>query len=68
MLKNRFRQLIGILVLLVFGVAVVQFFRQTRGNEHVLGALTSGLWLLALIALVVGLAWFADRRMRRRGE
>lgn len=68
MLKNTFRKLVGILILLVFGVAVFQFIRQTIGNEHVLAAISSGMWLLAFFAAVVGLAWWADRRMRRRGE
>ncbi|MFZ5824658.1 MAG: hypothetical protein ACOY94_10050 [Bacillota bacterium] len=68
MLKNTFRKLIGILILLVFGVAVFQFIRQTGDNEHVLAAVASGMWLLAFFAAVIGLAWWVDRRMRRRGE
>jgi hypothetical protein len=68
MLKNTFRKLVGILILIVFGVAVFQFTRQTSGNQYVLGALGSGLWLLAPMVAVIGLAWWADRRMRRRGE
>lgn len=68
MLKNTFRKLVGILILIVFGVAVIQFTRQTSGNEHLLGALGSGFWVLAPMVAVIGLAWWADRRMRRRGE
>lgn len=68
MLKNTFRKLVGYLILIVFGVAVFQFARQTSGNEHVWGALGSGFWVLAPMVVVIGLAWWADRRMRRRGD
>lgn len=68
MLKNTFRKLVGLLILIVFGVAVFQFTRQTSGNEYVSGALLSGLQVLAPFAVVIGLAWWADRRMRSRGE
>lgn len=68
MLKNTFRKLVGILILIIFGVAVFQFTRQTSGNEHVAPALTSGIWLLSFLAVVIGLAWWVDRRKRARGE
>lgn len=68
MLKNTFRKLVGLLILIVFGVAVIQFTRQTSGNEYIPGALFSGLQILAFFAVVIGLAWWADRRIRRRGE
>lgn len=68
MLRNSFRKFTGILILLVFGVAVFQFSRQMTGDANVLGALSSGAWLLAFFAAVVGLAWLADRRLRQRGE
>lgn len=68
MLKNTFRKLVGVLVLIVFGVAVFQFIRQTTGNQYVLGALTSGMWLLGFFAVIIVLAGWVDRRKRRRGE
>lgn len=68
MLKNTFRKLIGFLILIVFGVAVFQFTRQTAGNEYVSGALRSGMWLLLFLAAIIGLAGYVDRRKRKRGE
>lgn len=68
MLKNRFRKLVGILLIIVFAIAVVQYFRQTSGNPYAVAALTSGMWLLAFLASVVGLAWWVDRRKQARGE
>lgn len=68
MLKNRFRRLVGILLIVVFAVAVVQYFRQTSGNPYVGAALTSGMWLLAVLSAVIGLAWWVDRRKQTRGD
>ncbi len=68
MLKNTFRKLVGILVVIVFGIAVFQFSRQTAGNEYVSGALVSGIWVLAFLAAIIGLAAWVDRRKRRQGE
>ncbi len=67
-LKNRFRKLIGLLVLALFGVAVAQYFRQMAGNPYVLSALGSGMWMLLLLAAVLAAVWWADRRSRVRGE
>lgn len=66
LLKNTFRKVVAVLVLLLFGAAVAQFTRQTAGDPNVAAALVSGLWLLTPIAAVVGLAWWADLRMRGR--
>lgn len=68
MLKNRFRKLVGILLVAVFGVAVFQYFRQTAGNQYVVAAFSSGLWLLVFLAVIIGLAWTVDRRKRQRGD
>lgn len=68
MLKNVFRKLIGLLVVALFAVAVVQYFRQTSGNPYVWSALGSGLWILLPLAAVLSVVWWADRRMRARGE
>lgn len=68
MLKNRFRKLVGVLILLVFALAVVQFTRQTAGNAFVGPALLSGLGFLAFLAAVLGLAYWADRRTRQAGR
>ena len=67
-LKNRFRKLVGILLIIVFAVAVVQYFRQTSGSPYMVAALTSGMWLLAVLAAVVGLAWWVDRRKHSKGD
>ncbi|WP_374711746.1 hypothetical protein [Symbiobacterium terraclitae] len=68
MLKNRFRQLIGLLVVGLFAVAVVQFLRQTAGSPHLGSAVASGLGLLFFLAAVLAVAWWAARRARARGE
>jgi len=67
-LKNRFRQLIGLLIIVLFVMAVVQYIRQLAGNPHVLSALAWGLGLLLLPAAGLAVAWWAERRARTRGE
>jgi len=67
-LKNLFRKLIGLLVIALFAVALVQYFRQTAGNPYVWPALGSGMSMLLVLAAVLGVVWWADRRSRIRGE
>lgn len=67
-LKNLFRKVIGLLVLALFAVALIQYFRQTAGNPYVWSALGSGMSMLLLLAAVLGVVWWADRRTRVRGE
>jgi len=67
-LKNRFRQLIGLLIVGLFAVAVVQYLRQTAGSPHLVSAVASGLGLLLFLAAVLTAAWWATQRARARGE
>lgn len=68
MLKNTFRKIMGILIVVIFGIAVYRFAQQTSGNEYVLDALITGVgFLLFLFVLVWGLYQF-DRRMKRRPQ
>ncbi len=67
MLKNTFRKLMGLIILIVFGVAIVRFVQQTQGNEYVGGALASGLKLLLFLALLLYVVFLIDRRMKRQG-
>ena len=66
MLRNKFRKIMGVVVVLVMGVAIWQYIRQTSGNEYVAGALFSGLKFLLFLALVLWLVYFFDRRSRKR--
>ena len=68
MLKNRFRQLVGLLVVSLFAVALVQYVRQTAGSPYLASALGSGLGLLLFLAAVLTAAWWAARRASARGE
>lgn len=68
MLRNRFRKLVGVLILLVMGVAVFQYLRQTSGNQYVADAIFSGLKLLLALALILWLVWLYDRRLKKREE
>lgn|GEM_PF-1814068 len=68
MLKNTFRRLVGILILVVFGIAIFQFSRQTAGNAYLWDALSAGFWLVVFLFAIVGLAGWVDRRKRRHGE
>ncbi len=68
MLKNTFRKLVGILILVVFGVAIYRYAQQTSGNPYVAGAIFSGAKFLLFIALVLWVVYMADRRMKKREE
>lgn len=68
LLRNRFRKLVGVLILLVMGVAVFQYLRQTSGNEYVVDAIFSGMKFLLVLALVLWLVWLYDRRLKKRAE
>lgn len=65
MLKNRFRKLVGVLILLVFGVAVIRFVQQTGHNPYVGGAVATGLKLFLSLGLILGLIFLFDRRVNR---
>lgn len=67
-LKNRFRQLVGLLIVVLFAVAIRQYLRQTAGSPHLVSAVASGLVLLLFLAAVLTAAWWASRRARARGE
>lgn len=68
MLKNTFRKIMGVLIVVIFGVAVYQFTQQTSGNEYVRDALIAGTkFLLALFLVVWGLHQF-DQRMKKRPQ
>ncbi|HYF94357.1 MAG TPA: hypothetical protein VD969_19225 [Symbiobacteriaceae bacterium] len=66
MLRNTFRRVLGILILLVMGVAVVQFIRQTSANPFVGNALTFGLKVVLFLALVLWIVFMVDRRVNKR--
>lgn len=68
MLRNSFRRFTGLVIMVVFGIAIFQFFRQTQGNPFVGGALASGAKLLLLLALVLWLFYLLDRRINRRPQ
>lgn len=68
MLKNSFRKFTGILILLVFGVAIVQFFRQTSDNPFMGNALGFGLKILLFLALVLWVVFLFDRRLNKRQQ
>ncbi|HYF80702.1 MAG TPA: hypothetical protein VD973_26630 [Symbiobacteriaceae bacterium] len=68
MLKNTFRKFTGILILLVFGVAVIQFFRQTSSDPYLWNALAFGSKIVLFLALVLWLVFLADRRMNKRQQ
>lgn len=68
LLRNRFRRLVGYAILLVMGIAVMQYFRMTSGNKYVAGALWDGLKLLLLLAVVLWLVYRYDRRQKKRDE
>jgi di/tricarboxylate transporter len=65
-LRNTFRKVVGVVILLVFGLAVVRFAQQTAGNPHVGGAVASGFKFILFLALVLGLVYLADRRLKRQ--
>jgi hypothetical protein len=64
-LKNTFRKLTGILILLVMGVAVFQYVRATEGSPLVASALGSGLKLLLFLGLVLYVVFLFDRRLKK---
>ena len=64
--KNGFRMAMGILLMLVFGVGIYAFVRQTSGNAYVGGALAFGAKVILFLVLVVGLVYVADRRINQR--
>jgi hypothetical protein len=66
MLRNKFRKFTGGLILLVFLIAVFQFFRQTRDNEFVGSALAAGIKLLLGLAIILWVVYLLDRRMKKR--
>lgn len=68
MLRNKFRKFVGILILVVFGVAIYRYAQQTSGNPYVSGAIFSGLKFLLFLALVLWVVYLADRRMKKREE
>lgn len=68
MLKNTFRRVTGILVLLVFGVAVFQFVRQTSDNPYLGNALAFGLKVILFLALVLWVVFLFDRRLKKRQQ
>lgn len=68
MLRNKFRKLVGIIILAVFGLAVYRYAVQTSGNPYVAGAIFSGVKFLLFLALVLWVVYLADRRMKKREE
>lgn len=66
MLKNTFRKLVGILLVLIFGVAIVKFLQQTAGSQYLGGALSFGLKVLLVLALLLWGAFLYDKRVNRR--
>ncbi|MDF2631186.1 MAG: hypothetical protein K0R39_5017 [Symbiobacteriaceae bacterium] len=68
MLKNTFRKFTGILILLVFGVAVIQYFRQTASDPYLWDALGFGSKIILFLALVLWVVFLADRRMKKRQQ
>jgi cbb3-type cytochrome oxidase subunit 3 len=68
MLRNTFRKVIGVVVLLVFGVAVARFAYQTKGDPYVGGALAAGIKFVLFLALVLWLVYLFDRRMKKREQ
>ena len=65
MLKNTFRKLTGIIILLVMGIAVVQYFRMTSGNALVGSALAFGMKFVLFLALVLYVVFLFDRRLKK---
>jgi membrane protein implicated in regulation of membrane protease activity len=68
MLRNKFRKFIGIVILVVFGVAIVRFAAQTSGNLYVGGALAFGLKVVLFLALILWLVYLFDRRVNKRQQ
>jgi membrane protein implicated in regulation of membrane protease activity len=68
MLRNKFRKFVGIVILLVFGVAIVRFAAQTSGNPYVGGAMAFGLKVVLFLALVLWLVYLFDRRVNKRQQ
>lgn len=68
MLKNTFRRFTGILILLVMGLAIVQFFRQTATHPYLGNALGFGLKVLLFLALVLYVVFLFDRRINKRQQ
>lgn len=66
MLRNKFRKFTGILIVLVFGLALVRFIQQTQGNEYIGGAVSFSLKVGLFLALVVFLVYLFDRRINKR--
>jgi Na+-driven multidrug efflux pump len=64
MLKNTFRRFVGGLILFTFLVAIGVYIYKTWGNAHVWGALGWGLSLLGIFALILWIAYRADRKLR----
>ena len=68
MLKNTFRKVTGILILLVFGVAIFQFIRQTSSDPFLGNALAFGLKVILFLALVLYAVFLFDRRINKRQQ
>lgn len=66
MLRNTFRKAVGMLILMVFGLAIFRFAAQTQGNPYVGSALAFGFKVILVLALALALAYLFDRRIRNR--
>lgn len=68
MLKNRFRQAIALIILLVFGRVIYLYIQKTSGSPYIGDALADGLKFLLFLALVLYVVSLIDRRMKKRRE
>jgi hypothetical protein len=66
MLRNKFRRVMGILIVVVFGLAIVRFAQQTSSSQYIGGALASGAKFLLFLAVLVWGLYLFDRRMKKR--
>jgi threonine/homoserine/homoserine lactone efflux protein len=66
MLRNRFRKGMGLIILVLFFVAIGRYFAQTAGNPYLWSALSAGLVFTLFLAVVVGAVYLIDRRIKKR--
>jgi hypothetical protein len=58
----------GIVIVVLFGVAVIQFARTTVGNPYLGSALGFGLKFLLFLAAVLWIVFLVDRRLKKRQQ
>lgn len=68
MLKNRFRKLIGVLVIVIMLVAIVRYVQQTAGTGYMWSSLLSGAMLIGVLFGILWLVYRYDQRLKKREE